>query len=211
MRRRFSGFFVLVSLSLSASISFAGFPSLIDSTYPRHIMLVGTDASGVADPAGTITCVARHAGGGNYGNPLFVLDLSQTPDVELCTSQPDPAVIVDCPTRTARWFGDIHGAASVRIAGHANHAAAGANEPTAKLFCDGVLFVTLPVATPDEDGNGIGAADNSLYQRDYWSGQYWPRSDFTGEGLMTAGDLSVWLGIYFAGGSTRNCTTSVCP
>lgn len=211
MRRRFSGFLALAILSTSTSASIAGVPSPYDSTWPRNVLLVGTDPSGVPDPAGTITVVARHLGGGNYGSPLFVLDLSQAPDIELCTTQPDPAVIVDCPTRTARWFGDAHGAATVRIAGHATHAISAPHAPSAMLFCDGVLFGTIPIATPDEDGNGVGAADNSLWQQDYFSGPYWERSDLDGDGTLSAADLSIWLSIYFPGGSTRNCSGNVCP
>lgn len=210
MSRRFSCFLAL-SIITTSSVSRAGVPSPAESTFPRHILLVGSDPGGVADPAGAITCVARHYGGGNYGYPLFVLDLSSAPDIQLCTTQSDPAVIVDCATRTARWFGDNHGAATVRIEGHATRGATGTHEASAKLFCDGAPFGTIVVATPDEDGNGLGAADNSLWQQDYFGGQYWERSDFDGDGTLGANDLSLWLNVYFPGGSSRNCTANVCP
>ena len=69
----------------------------------------------------------------------------------------------------------------------------------------------VPIAAADEDGNGLGAADISLWQQDYFSGPYWERSDFDGDGTLSAADLSIWLSLYFAGGSTRSCIGSACP
>src|SRR4029079_9755308 len=137
------------------------------SITPHHVLVVGTDASGVADPAGTLTFGIRHLSGNPYPNPLIVLDCSSSPGLELCSTQADPAVTVDCPTRTARFFGDGQGNVTVRITGRVDRSVAGSHAASCHLFADGVLMGIVPIAAPDEDGNGLGAADNSLWQQDY--------------------------------------------
>jgi len=211
MRRRFSSLFALSFLAASASLCEAGIPWPANSDWPRHVLLVGTDASGVADPAGTMSFTIRDLGNHPQGSALVVLDFSNTPGIVLCTPQPDPAVIFDCGTRTVRWFVDRLGQATIRLTGRANRSVPGSQAPSANLSVDGVLFGIIPIATPDQDGNGLGAADNSLWQQDYFSGPYWERSDFDGDGSLGAADLSMWTTLYFAGGSTRSCSGSVCP
>ena len=211
MHRRSSLVLALGFLVGFASVCGAGVPSPSASTTPHHVVVVGTDAAGVADPAGTLTFVIRHLSGNPYPDPLIVLDFSNSPGIELCSVQADPAVTVDCPTRTARFFGDHLGNASVRITGRVNRGTPGSQAPSCHLFADGVLMGLVPIAAPDEDGNGLGAADNSLWQQDYFSGPYWERSDFDGDGSLGAADLSLWTTLYFAGGSTRSCSGSTCP
>jgi len=118
MRRHFSGLALLV-LALAAatpSPSRGGVPDPGSSTWPHHVLLVGTDASGTVDPAGRmdfticrIGCVERFPG------TIIVFDLSQK------------------------------------------------------------------------------------------------RSDFDGDGVLGASDLSKWLEVYFGNGSTRSCSGSTCP
>ena len=211
MRRRFSLVLGLAALAITASVGHAGVPSPSESTFPHHVLVVGTDAAGVADPAGTLSFHIVHFGGRPYPDPLIVLDFSNCPGIELCTTQADPQVIVDCPTHTARFFGNGNGDAVVRITGHVDRAVAGSHAPNCILYSDGVLLGTFPAASPDQDGNGLGAPDNSLWQQDYFSGQYWERSDFDGSGTLSAADLSLWTTLFFADGSIRSCGANVCP
>ncbi len=211
MRRPIILLLGFIVLGTTASVSHAGVPSPAESTFPHHILLVGTDAAGVADPAGTLTFHIVHFGGRPYGNPLIVIDFSQCPGIELCTTQADPQVLVDCPTRTARFFGNGSGDATVRITGRVDRTVAGSHAPNCILYSDGVMLGTFPAASPDEDGNGLGASDNSLWQQDYFSGQYWERSDFDGNGVLGAADLALWTTLFFANGSTRSCGAATCP
>lgn len=211
MRRRFSLLLGLVVLATSTSVGHAGVPSPTESTYPNHVLLVGTDAAGVADPAGTLTFHIVHFGGRPYPDALIVLDFSNCAGIELCSTQADPQVTVDCPTHTARFFGNGNGDATVRITGRVSRAVPGSHAPSCNVYSDGVFFGTVPAASPDEDGNGLGAADNSLWQQDFFSGQYWERSDFDGSGALGAADLSLWTSLFFANGSTRSCSGATCP
>ena len=214
MRRRYLLFpLVAISLALAVpTVTRAGVPDRNASTWPRHVLLVGTSAGGAVDPAGRMdfticraTCAVRE------GYSLIVFDFSQSPGIEFCSPQPDPALIVDCPTRTVRCFADAQGNASFSIAGRFNRSVIGSHAPSCKLIVDGVEFGTMPVAAVDEDGYGLGAADISLWQQDYFSGPYWERSDFDGDGTLSAADLSIWLSVYFVGGSTRSCIGNACP
>ena len=120
MHRRFSVVTALGFLVGFVTVCGAGVPSPSASTVPHNVLLVGTDAGGVADPAGTMTFAIRHLSGDPYHSPLIVLDFSNSPGIELCSTQADPAVTVDCASRTARFFGDRQGNVTVRVTGRAN-------------------------------------------------------------------------------------------
>ena len=214
MCRRFPivpGLLSLVALLGMPRPGSAGVPNPAESVWPHHVVLVGTNASGVPDPIGTMHVEINHYGGRPYGSPIIVLYFSASPGVEFCMDQGNPAVIADCATRTVRTFGDNFGKANLIVTGHVDRNFDQSHAPSAQLYVDGVLFGTIPVASYDEDGFGVSAADNSLFQQDLFSGQYWERSDFNGDTLLTAADLSVWLTAYFGDGSKRGSTTgNVC-
>ena len=214
MRHRFIApvpFVVLLALVLP-SRSQAGVPDPGSSTWPHHVLLVGEDANHTVDPAGRMDfAICRIGCLVVTPDPVIVFDFTQSPGIEICSPQPDPAVLVDCSTRTVRYVGDGSGHASFAIAGCVDRSVPGSHAPSCVLYVDGVLFGTIPIAAVDEDGNGVGGADNSLWQQDYFSGQYWERSDFDGDGALGGGDLSQWLTVYFGNGSTQSCSGSVCP
>lgn len=202
------------ALFLGARSASAGLPGAESSTWPHHVVLVGTDGGGTPDPIGKMDFQINHLLQPNnpYGSPLIVLDFSACPGVEICANQGDPAMLADCPTHTVRTIGDNFGRATMIVTGRIDRNFANSHAPTAKLYVDGVLFGTIPVSAYDQDGFGLGAADNSLWQTDYFSGQYWERTDFDGDGSLGAADLSAWLRAYFGSGSTRGCSTgNVCP
>lgn len=211
MRLRFCIVFMFALVAGSASLCEAQLAWPPTSTWPRHVVLVGTDASGVADPAGAMTFAIRDVNHFSYGNPLIILDFSNSPGIALCATQPDPAVTVDCATGIARWFGDQSGQVTVRLVGRADRSVPGSHAASCRLSVDGVQFGTIPISAPDEDGLGLGAADLSLWLQDYFSNQYWERSDFDGNGTLGSADLSFSFALYFGGGSVRSCSGSVCP
>lgn len=205
--------FYLAVVLAAPPLAFAGVPDAGSSTWPHHVVLVGTNAAGVPDPIGRMDfAIYRFGGTTPVGGAAIVFDFSGCPGVEICSDQGNAEVGADCPTHTVRTFADAFGKASMIITGRVDRALAQSHAPSAKLYVDGVFFGTVPVAAYDQDGNGLGAADNSLWQADYFSGQYWERTDLDGDGALGAADLSAWLRAYFADGSTRGCSSgNVCP
>lgn len=141
------------------------------------------------------------------------LSIAFASDLGVCQQQ-DPGVAVSCDVYNQRWVGltcDSHGRASFRVVGHADHAASDTNAPSLRIYADGLLSGTVPVAAFDQDGIGLGPADNSLCQADYFSDQYWERSDLDGDGVLGPADLSLWLDAFFGDGSLTNCVATACP
>ena len=213
MRRPLPAVPLLLVLALAATAARAGVPDPASSTWPHHVLLVGTDANGVADPAGRMGFTICRAGCFVHsGYAMIVFDFSQCPGVQICAQQPDPDVHVDCPTHTVRTFADGSGHANFAIVGRVDRSVPGSHVPSCQLIVDGRPFGTLPVAAIDQDGGGVGPPDNSLWQRDFFSSQYWERSDFDGDGTLGPADLSLWTTLFFASGSILGCSGgSACP
>jgi hypothetical protein len=155
--------------------------------------------------------IYRFGGGIEQPGSIIVFDFQDCAGIEICSDQSDPAVIVDCAMRTLRVVAGDHGLASFSVIGRADRAVPGSHAPSLRVYVDGVLFGTIPIAAVDEDGHGLGAPDNSLWQTDYFSGQYWERSDFNGDGVLGAADLSLWTSFFFGNGSMQSCAGSACP
>lgn len=211
MLRRFLAVPLLLTLFVAVPAR-ASVPDPASSTWPHHVLLVGTDANGVVDPAGRMDfTICRTGCLIHSGFALIVLDFSNSPGIEICSQQPDPNVIVDCSTHTVRYIADGSGHANFAIAGRVDRSVPGSHAASCGLYADGVPFGTIPVAAIDQDGGGVGPPDNSLWQQDYFSGQYWERSDFNGDGVLGPADLSLWTTLFFASGSLLSCRGSTCP
>lgn len=192
----------------------ADVPSPSNSTTPHCISVLGYDASGVLDPIGEFTVIERDLANQPIRNGLIVVDFSDCPELRFCADQHQPGVIVHCPTRTVRRFTDANGRATFRVAGWFVPTPPPPDTPynSAKIFADGVLFGRPSIQIYDLDGNGLGAADLSLWLADLFSGNNPPRGDYDCSGSLGASDLSQWLTVYFANGSPANCSPAeVCP
>ena len=209
---------ILVSLAVSAGLvvaprsAAAGVPDPAASTWPRSARVVGTDANGVPDPLGTM-----HFQVYSHGNPApnvqMILDLTDATGIRLCNNGALNYTI-ECfgdQGPYVRAFTGPNGILDLTILGRAHRADGGSNAPSVKIYADGVLFGTIPLAAFDQDGGGLGAADNVLWQADYFSGQYWERSDLDGDGVLGPSDLSAWLTAFFAAGSLQTCVGATCP
>jgi hypothetical protein len=187
-------------------------PSVPDCTFPTHVVLVGRDANGAADPLGTLNFVIRAVGHRPISGAIIVLDFSSTPDLKISSNQPDGGILdVSCPVGSVKAMTHADGSASFSIVGRAIHSAAGAHAATLDLYCNGVLLGTIPVAAFDQDGvAGINPTDNSLFLNDFFSGQYWERSDFDGNGVLGPADLSLWAEAFFAANSVQS-GMEICP
>jgi hypothetical protein len=187
-------------------------PDAAQCIVPSHVMVVGTDAAGVPDPIGTFTIKIIDIGGRPISNATVVLDFVNTPDIQVAAIQPGANIGAACLPGGASVGGTtaIGGAVSFAIIGRANHALTDAGHPSLRIYADGFFIGTVTVAALDQDGGGLGAADNSLWQADYFSGQYLERSDLDGDGVLGAADFSLWLAAFFGGGSIANSST-FCP
>jgi len=193
----------------------SGIPDPATSTIPSHVLLVGRDAGGTADPLGTMTFVIKRLSGDPLNQGVIVLDFSNTPDMKPAAVQPDPAifsVFCDGSNSSVRTMTGLDGRATIRIVGYAvPTAAAGSHSPTLNVYCNGVFLGTSIVSAFDLDGSaGVNPTDNSVFLRDFFSGQYWERSDFDGNGVLGPSDLSVWLNAFFASNSVQSGGAS-CP
>jgi hypothetical protein len=205
---------VAVLSLLMSMVSRAGAspPSAANSTVPRLIRLVGA-SGGVPDAAaGQFTIVARDLANNLMNGVAIVLDLSNCPDLEICSDQLDPTAVTNCAAKTIQKLTNIQGQATFTVLGSSTgsgHASSLAG--SARVFGRGVLLALPSVASFDLDGSGgVGAGDLSVWLSDFGSGVAYQRSDFDGDGSIGAVDLSEWLGVFGAGTSTQSCGAS-CP
>lgn len=187
-------------------------PSPGNCTVPRILRLVGRDAAGTADPIGEFDLVIRDIANIPKSGAQVVLDFSASPGAEICTDQ-SPTGGTNCAAKDVVQNGvtGFDGIARFRVVGWCNHAQAPAVGATLRVFADGVILATVPVAAFDQDGDGVGAPDLSHWLDDFFHAPTAARSDLDGDGAVTATDLSLWLQAFFAGGSLRGSGTSTCP
>jgi hypothetical protein len=207
---------IAILCSLAPKLARAKLPSPANCTIPSHIPLVGLDSRGQADPAGSISFVIRNLANIPEPSSMVVLDFSQTPDMEPSMAQPDPGVYSVSCYGGGRWvqaLTDEHGAVTIRVVGCAMRSAAdGAQGATVRILADGVLLGWATVSAFDQDGyGGVGPADLTDFLQDFFSPQYWARSDYDGNGTLGPNDLSVWLVEFFSGNSVHSGAMAGCP
>jgi hypothetical protein len=192
--------------------------SPVNSVVPPLLILVG-QTNGVVDPAGQYVVKVRDT----RGQPIIgvTVDLQfsypsryANPDEGICIDQPYPGVTFtdDGTSKFAHQTTGPAGNAVFRIIGNSNnngHCSAGAQYQSLKVAACGVFLGSSTVAIVDQDGGGVTARDESAILSDIFCGQYFARSDFNGDGIVNAADLSVWLTIFFAGKSTQGCDSYV--
>jgi len=206
---------LLVAVAAIATPAFAAtdkLPSPANCSVPRMLRLVGRDAVGTADPIGEFDLVIRDLANNPKSGAQVVLDFSATPDAEICTDQ-SPTGGTNCAARVVVQNGVTasDGIARFRVVGWCNHLQTPTVGATLKVFADGVILATIPVAAFDQDGDGVRAPDLSHWLDDFFHAPTAARSDLDGDGTVTATDLSLWLQAFFAAGSIQGAGTSTCP
>jgi len=224
---------------LVAGAAIASVPSPNNSTITNIVRLVGANAAGtIVDPVGTYTVVIRDLANNPVQNSSVVIDFSLcgTFDTNMGTIQNHPGVTLDCPTKTVRGLTDATGTFSFRIRGGAHNTGnlAGNSTPCGRVFADGVIMkatATIPgvgsatnigtngiiVSTYNEDGafnfSGVTPLDLSAFAGDFFSPNYYTRSDFNGDGIKSPLDLSNMAGVFFTMFSSTSVTGSAayCP
>ncbi len=174
------------------------------STVPPMLLVVGTDGAGHPDPAGAFTVVARRLSGIPVAGASVDLSFSDCPDLKICTDQRASNVYVDCVNKIVRGIADMNGSVTFYVLGCARNfgGSPGALDSTLKVFANGVLLRTVRVAILDQVGcDGVDTGDLSAWLTDFFSGQPYARSDYSGDGVVDTGDLALWLDRFFAAGS----------
>ena len=81
----------------------------------------------------------------------------------------------------------------------------------ATVTADGVPLGVESVAAFDRnDVGGVTALDGSLWARDLFSGTYFARSDYDGDGDIDGIDGALWAAVFFGGTSAVSCGP-LCP
>ena len=222
---------------LVSGAAFAAVPSPANSTVPNVIHLVGANGAGtVVDPVGNYTVVVKDLANNPVQNSSVVVDFSLCGifDTNINTGQIHPGVTVDCPTKTVRGLTDATGTFTFRVRGAAHNVSAGNapgnNTPCGRVYADGVLMKAtvgvggatnlgtngIIVSTYNQNGannpfDGFTAVDFSIFAGDFFSANYYTRSDYNGDGIKSPLDLSNLATVYFAmtvasvGGSPSFC------
>ena len=211
----------LLVLAASARIASAGLPPPPNPELPCGIILVCTNGSGTADPAGAFTITVRDAAGNPSVGDVIALEFAGCPDISLCSHQPDPSVQVQCSPGVRRVLGVSNGAGQVHmnLVGGVAHRTPGSPAGCVNVYVDGLLMRTgIHVAAMVEtDGDGLNTTDLALWLTDYYEGGNAERSDYDYRALCATGvsspDLAMWLASYF-GGYVAGCAGTggmLCP
>ena len=190
-----------LALAFAARTSAAGVPDPGPfSTCPTFITLVG-QYEGVSDPLGAFTVIVRDFAMNPMPGSVVVVDFNQAQDVQL-SSAASPGNTVNCAARQVLAVTDATGTARFAIRGGSRAGPATTFGSTVRIYLDGALCATIPVSTPDLDGqNGVGAGDLAMFLQDFFSQANPTRSDFSHDGFVGGGDLAFWLQIFLNSGS----------
>ncbi len=173
---------------------------------PGHIIVVGSDGSS-ADRFGTFTVIVNDYNDlPMVGCPVDV-SFAGCPYIGICPTQLDPAVSVDCSRRQLTAVTNTHGIVKFTIIGAASPASCPSDAPgCVAVYACGVLIGNPSVAALDLDGvPGLTGNDFGALLDGYFCGSGSPRLDYNGDGLVTGGDVSMWLAEFFSGRSSTGC------
>jgi flagellar hook capping protein FlgD len=162
-------------------------------TLPPVIRLVGR-TTGTADPSGLFSVVVRDAA--NMPIPGVTVTVDFTACTQAALAAPNCPGIVTAVT-------DLAGSARFTVMGSVvSRSAVQPGAPCAAISAGPVALGNVRVSAYDQDGvNGLRAIDVSLVQCDFVSGLNNQRSDFNGDGMVSAADLSLLIAAYAGGGS----------
>lgn len=195
-----------------AAAAMANVPCPSCSTVPGCFSLVAS-AAGVPDSSdGKFCVVVRDLANNPLNGSSVTIDLSNAPDLHLCSDQLNVNYIINCAAKTVRQFTDVTGTVCFTLLGGSNGSGNAVELGGAgRIFADGVLIASPGVSSFDLDGaGGVGANDLSALLTDLGSGSAFGRSDYDCSGGIGANDLSIMLTVLGNGGSAESCT-GTCP
>jgi hypothetical protein len=205
------------ALATSAAVARPGppDPSNFDCPAPS-IKIVGHNGF-VGDPLGEYCVTARDFNNVPITNTPILIDFSPCGDVQLCTDQKDPGVVVDCVAQTVRKLTDANGVACFRVIGKRRPVDCfAAPSPCVEVFWDlpGNRTFICALYAPvfdlvNEPTVGVSGNDLSEFLHLFLEcGIYLPAIDYNGNSVTDGDDLSKFLAAFFAGGSAVNCASA---
>lgn len=180
-----------------------------NSSIPSCVRLVGRDALGVPDPAGLFSVIVRDLANNPIPNSLVRVDLSEAPDMHLCSSQAPGLVVSAVPgAMYVEGRTNASGVFSATIVGGSNGAGGAVTLLNGgRIYADGVLLGYTTVSALDLDGSGgVGINDLSVWLGDFGAVMSYGRSDYDCSGALGVNDLSVWLMALGSGRSLASCS-----
>ena len=181
----------------------------------KAILYTVGNSGGVPDPVGEFCLTVRDNSNIPLENSSVVIGFADC-NVQLCTDQLDPDVIVDCVAKTVRKLTDANGVACFRVQGKAYSAGTlGCNvEPKdcVTVVADGVLMCTgdAPILDLVSQGgeDGLNPNDLSEFQR-LWlvCGSNALRGNYDcSNQVLDPNDLSIFQQVWLVlSGTTANC------
>jgi hypothetical protein len=190
-------------LACGPAASLASTPPSNPSVIPAFIRLVGADAFGKPDTAGSFTVTVRDFMNNPVAGSHVMVDFAGATDLAPCP--------VQAPGTTITPYGvmgvtDQNGVVTMTILGHALPNAPPSSAQALAIVADGVILGRIPGCAFDLDGaSGMSGGDLSLWLADFVAATNPPRGDYDGNGLLGGSDLSRWLQAFVGAGSAQSC------
>lgn len=214
MSARIASFGAVVAMALWGTASGAqpvpgcGVDSL-QSDIPRHLVLVG-HCAGVPDPTFSFLLTLRDAAGAPVAGLPVAIAIEPGSGIGVCGDQPAAQRVELVGSWVLVWnTTDYSGRAMFRIVGGRPSPSL---SPGAFVHYCGAHRHLVRVAAVDLDGGGVSGTDLSSWLEDFGLTldvvpRHLPEADYDGDGLVTAADLSIWLGVHGGGRSMESCGT----
>ena len=202
---------------LAASVAMAGPPDPSNSECPSPCIWVVGHNGVAGDPVGEYCVTVRDLNNVPITHSLVQISFSGC-DLQLCPNQLDPAVAVNCVDQWVSKFTDVNGRACFRVIGKSRPGLGCAGPPPGRavVFFDGVYLCSPNAPTFDlvneGAGEGLTGSDLSEWLHLFFNCSSPTQIDYDCDGVVSANDLSVFLGVFFGGGSALNCPpVAKCP
>lgn len=185
----------------------------------KAITYVAGNSGGIPDPVAEFCVTVRDFNNVPIENSSVVIDFSDC-DLQLCTDQLDPGVIVDCISQTVRKLTNASGVACFRVMGKSRQGLGclGAAKDCMKVYAEGVFLCSGDAPTLDliNQAGEDGLNANDLSQLiNLWlvCGTSPPRANYSVENqIVDANDLSVFVKLWLTlAGSAANCAGAKDP
>ena len=203
-------------------------PSIYTSSLDKVIHLVGASGGVLSTTLGQYTVTVRDLANNPIPNSRIDLDFSPcgSADVHIASAQLEAGVTTSCGPSVVSGLTDQFGSITFQVMGNSQNPGGGAPGialPCLRVTADGVLLdpqhtgafagiEAVIVAPYDETGtDGFTVVDVASAVGDLFHvpATYFARSDFNGDGTVTALDLAKQVNALFSGAWTA--TAADCP
>ena len=192
----------------------AGPASLGSPCVSKAVVYVTGNSGGTPDPLGQFCVTVRDYNNAPINTPV-VLDFTDC-DLQLCSNQLDPDVVVDCVARTVSKVTDVNGVACFAVQGKSRSpeslGCGGGRNDCVEVYAYGVFMCGGDAPTFDlvsgAGEEGLNPNDLSEFAKQWLvCGTNNRRCNYECSNLvLDPNDLSYFIAVWLAGGgSTSNC------